>query len=205
MILLRPQNNQPNQQSTVMKKAILSLTALVALAISVMSCGGGGTPKAAAEKFLNGVNHMDFASAKDVATEATKKQLDAMEQMMGMMGGDKAKDEAKKITVDVKEPVISGETATVAYTLSSEPGVSKNLKMVKQNGKWLAEWSKMDGMGGEGGAGGMGGGAGAGGMGGGATGGMNDGGMGGTMDTSMAPAADGGMMAPATGDTSIRR
>ena len=164
-----------------MKKAILSVAAMLVLAVTLVSCGGS-SPKASAEKFLNGITHMDFNAAKEVSTEATKKQVEAYEGMMGMMQKD-GKEEAKKIKVDVKEPKVNGDNATVDYTLSNDPS-PKTLKMIKQNGKWLAEWSKMDMGGGMGGAT-----PGAGDMNGG---GMNNGGMA-TPDTMMAPPADGTM------------
>lgn len=174
-----------------MKKAILSVAAMLALAVTLVSCGGG-SPKAAAEKWLNGFYHMDYASAKEVSTEETKKQLESFESMMGMMQQN-AKDEAKKIKVDVKDPKVEGDNATVEYTLSNDPS-PKTLKMVKQNGKWLAQWSKMD-------MGGMGGGSGAG------TDMSTDpsaSGMGASPDTMMAPPADGSISNGAAVDTATR-
>lgn len=132
-----------------MKKVLLSVAALCLIAVTLMSCGGG-SPKAAAEKFLNGLYHMDFEAAKSVATEETKKQVDNYASLMNM-GGDKAKTEAQKIKVDVKEPKVDGEKATVEYTLTgtgNDDNVPHTLRMVKQNGKWLAEWSKNDMFGG---------------------------------------------------------
>ena len=130
-----------------MKKVLLPIAAMLVLAVMLVSCSGGG-PKANAEKFLNGFHHMDYAAAKEVSTEDTKKQLESFESIMGSMASPSAKEEAKKIKVDVKEPKVSGDNATVEYTLSNDPS-PKTLKMVKQNGKWLAQWSKMD-MGGTG-------------------------------------------------------
>lgn len=129
-----------------MKKLVFSVVALFVMAVTLVSCGGG-SPKASAEKFLNGLYHMDFAAAKEVSTEETKKQVEAYEQMMGMMQQN-AKDEAKKIKVEVMEPKVEGENATVEYKLSNDP-TARTLKMVKKDGKWLASWSKMD-MGGAG-------------------------------------------------------
>lgn len=124
-----------------MKKLVCSVVALLVMAVGLVSCGGGG-PKASAEKFLNGLYHMDFAAAKQVSTEETKKQVEAYEQMMSMMQQN-AKDEAKKIKIDVMEPKVEGDNATVEYKLSNDP-TTRTLKMVKKDGKWLASWSKMD-------------------------------------------------------------
>ena len=167
-----------------MKKLVFSVVALFVMAITLVSCGGG-SPKASAEKFLNGLYHMDFAAAKEVSTDETKKQVDAYEQMMGMMQQN-AKDEAKKIKVEVMEPKVEGDNATVEYKLSNDP-TARTLKMVKKDGKWLAAWSKMD-MGGAG---------------------MDNNANGGAMqgtqpmgtDTVTAPAADGSTVAPAADTT----
>lgn len=166
-----------------MKKVLFSVAALLVMALTLTSCGGGG-PKANAEKFLNGLYHMEFAAAKEVSTEETKKQVDAYEQMMSMMQQN-AKDEAKKIKVEVMEPKVEGENATVEYKLSNDP-TAKTLKMIKKDGKWLAAWSKMD-MGGAN---------------------MGDqtapanGPSMATPDTMSAPAVD-GTTAPATADTAV--
>ncbi len=167
-----------------MKKVILSVAAMLVLAVTLVSCGGGG-PKANAEKFLNGFHHMDYAAAKEVSTEDTKKQLESFESIMGSMASPSAKEEAKKIKVDVKEPKVTGDNATVEYTLSNDPS-PKTLRMVKQNGKWLAQWSKMD----------MGGGMGA-------PGGATDpnSGIPASPDTMMAPPADGSMSTSPGGTT----
>ena len=177
-----------------MKKTILSLAALLVIAVSLVSCTGG-SPKANAQKFLDGLYHLDIASAKTVSTDSTKKQLDGYEQMMGFVQGS-ARDEMKKVKVDVKEPKVNGDMATVEYTLTNDPSV-KTLQMVKEGGVWKAKWSKNDIMGGAMG-GGMNGGAGMNG------GGMNSGGsMGGSapMDTTMAPGADQNMNGAPTSDT----
>ena len=129
-----------------MKKVLTSLTLVVALVIALASCGGSSSPKPAAEKFLNGLFHMNYADAKSVATEETKKQVEAMEQMTTLMG-EKEKKDANNIKVEVKEPVMENDSmATVEYTRSDNP-TPMSLKMVKRNGNWLAQWSKMDGMG----------------------------------------------------------
>lgn len=130
-----------------MKKVLLSVASVLMLAVVLVSCSSNG-PKANAEKFLNAFHHMDYATAKEVSTEETKKQLESFESIMSSMANPAMKEEAKKIKVTVKEPKVDGEQATVEYTLSNDPS-PKTLKMVKQNGKWLAQWSKMD-MGGMG-------------------------------------------------------
>lgn len=134
-----------------MKKAFLSVAALCLIAVTMVSCGGG-SPKASAEKFLTSLYHMDFEGAKSVATEETKKQVDNYASMMSI-GGEKGKTEAQKITVNVKDPVVNGDNATVEYTVSgagNDDNIPHTLRLVKVKGKWLAEWSKNDMFGGMG-------------------------------------------------------
>lgn len=133
-----------------MKKILLSLTAVFAMALTLVSCSSN-SPKAAAEKWLNSFYHLDYEAAKSVSTEATKQQLDMMGQLMGMMP-DSAKEQAKKIKIEIKDVKEEGDKATVTYTMTDEKGTAapgtQTLNMQKENGKWLAAWNKQDQMGG---------------------------------------------------------
>lgn len=127
-------------------KKILSFVALIA--VFAVSCSSN-SPKAAAEKFLNSFFHMEYKEAKEVSTEETKKVLDMIEQFSTMMP-DSSKQSAKKIKIEIKDVKEEGDKATVTYT-TSESTQEQKLTMVKQNGKWLANYSKQDGgMGAEG-------------------------------------------------------
>ena len=131
-----------------MKKVLFSLAVVSLLALSIVSCNSN-SPKASADKFLTGLYHMDYEAATSVSTEETKKMLDMMAQFSSMVP-DSAKETAKKIKVTIKDVKEEGDKATVAYTTSEDP-TEKKLNMVKQNGKWMVQWSKQDTMGGEGG------------------------------------------------------
>lgn len=130
-----------------MKKVFFSLVAVFALAISLVSCNSN-SPKASAEKFANGLTHMDYEAAKSVSTEDTKKMLDMMQQLTAMMP-DSVKQNAKKEKVTMGKEEVNGDKATVTYTTSSNPTEQK-INLVKQNGKWLVQWSKNDNNGGAG-------------------------------------------------------
>ncbi len=125
-----------------MKKIILSVATLFVMAVALVSCGGN-SPKANAEKFLKAYYTLDFENAKPVATEDTKKFIDMMSSFTGMMP-DSLKVKAKDIKVDIKDVKEEGDNATVKYTMSERPDQEMNLKMVKENGKWMAKMTKED-------------------------------------------------------------
>lgn len=127
-----------------MKKLLLSLTAVMIFAIGMTSCNSD-SPKASADKFLTGLLHYDYEAAKSVSTEETKKMIDLMAQFSAMMP-DSIKQAAKKTKVNIKDAKEEGEKATVTYTTSDDPQ-EKKLNLVKQDGKWLVQYSKMDQMG----------------------------------------------------------
>lgn len=126
-----------------MKKILLSVAALFLIAMSFTSCNSN-SPKATADKFLTGLLHYDYESAKTVSTEETKKMIDLMAQFSAMMP-DSIKQEAKKIKVNIKDEKVEGDKATVTYTTSDDPQ-EKKLNLVKVEDKWLVQYSKMDDM-----------------------------------------------------------
>ncbi|RYD58618.1 MAG: DUF4878 domain-containing protein [Sphingobacteriales bacterium] len=130
-----------------MKKLFFSLAAVVLLAIGLVSCNTN-TPKATADKFLNSFYHMDYKEAKTVSTEETKKMLEMIEQFATMMP-DSARENAKKVKINIKDVKEEGDKATVVYTTSENTSESK-LDLIKQEGKWLVQFNKQDpGTGGE--------------------------------------------------------
>lgn len=132
----------------------MALSAIVVSSLLFVSCKSD-TPKAAAEKFLNGFYHFDYDAAKSVSTKETKQTLDLMSQLTAMYP-DSAKAEAKKIKITIKDEKIEGDKATVTYTSSDDGNkMERKLNLVKggddekeNKGKWLVAWSKDDSMGG---------------------------------------------------------
>jgi hypothetical protein len=124
-----------------MKKVFFSLAAALVLAISIISCNTN-SPKASADKFLTGFYHLDYKAAKSVSTESTKNMLNMMEQFSTMLP-DSAKENAKKVKINIKDVQENGDKATVTYN-TSENETDQKLDLVKQNGKWLVEWNKQD-------------------------------------------------------------
>ncbi len=134
-----------------MKKLLLSFATIILFAAAFTGCNSN-SPKAAADKFLTNLYHMNYDEAKNVSTDETKKMLDMIAQFSSM-APDSVKETAKKIKVDIKDVKEEGDNATVTYT-ASDPnnkdaaGTEQKIAMVKQNGKWLAQWDKQNGMGG---------------------------------------------------------
>ena len=126
-----------------MKKYFFSFVAFVAIAFTMVSCSTN-SPKSVADKFLTDFYHMDFDAAKKVSTDDTKKMLDMFQQLESMMP-DSTKQQLKKIKVDVKGVKEDGDKAIATYVTSDNPK-EQTLHLVKQNGKWMAQWSKQDQM-----------------------------------------------------------
>lgn len=85
---------------------------------------------------------MEYEKAREVSTEKAIELVNLMEQF-SVNYPDSAKQNAKKISIDILDVKEDGDNAVVTYTVSSEPGEQK-LKLVKQNGKWLVSHSKED-------------------------------------------------------------
>ncbi len=114
----------------------------------VVSCNKN-SPKEVATTWLNSFYHMDCETAKKVSTEDTKSLIATLQQFTSMIP-DSMKKEMKKIVVTVKDVKEDGDKATATYTLSNDPGKDQSLPLVKQNGKWLVQFTKNDQMGGAG-------------------------------------------------------
>lgn len=118
------------------------LTFIAAIIMLGMASCADNSPKATAEKFLNSFYHMEYEKAREVSTEKAIELVNLMEQF-SVNYPDSAKQNAKKIAIDILDVKEDGDNAVVTYTVSSEPGEQK-LKLVKQNGKWLVSHSKED-------------------------------------------------------------
>lgn len=124
-----------------MKRILLPLVAVVALSVSLISCSSN-SPKASAEKFLNGLMHYDFEAAKSVADSNTRNMLDMIASFSSAMP-DSVKAKSKDIKVDIKDVKEEGDKATVTF-VTSKMKEEQTLNLVKENGKWLVKMSKND-------------------------------------------------------------
>ncbi len=124
-----------------MKKQLSSFLAIIAICAVLISCSSN-SPKVTAEKFLTSIYQLDYSGAKSVSTDDTKKMLDMYEQFT-MNLPDSMKQQFKKIKIDVKTVKEEKDNATVTYTTTDFPK-EQTLHLVKQNGKWMAHWTKED-------------------------------------------------------------
>lgn len=124
-------------------KRSLQIIPIVLLTILFAACNNN-SPKSVADKFLTSFYHMEYDKAREVATEDTKNLIDLVEQFSASTP-DSAKQEARKIKIDIKDVQEQENEAVVTYSISSEPGEYK-LNMVKENEEWLANFSKQNNM-----------------------------------------------------------
>jgi len=119
-----------------MSKLMKGMSAVVialALVFGIVSCGGGGSPTAAAKGFIAAVEKGD---AKAIEKYSTKETAALM-----TMFGDKAKTSMAEIgKVNVTSEKIDGDNATVTLTFAD--GSSEDLSLVKDGGQWKVNVDK---------------------------------------------------------------
>jgi hypothetical protein len=129
-----------------MRRSLISFSVILLVAIMSVSCNKNG-PKDVATNWLNSFYRLDYESAKKLSTEDTKNILATLQQFTTMIP-DSMKKDSKKIVVTVKDVKENGDKAVATYVVSNDPGKEQTLPLVKQNGKWLVQWSKDDMKGG---------------------------------------------------------
>ena len=130
-----------------MKKIVLSICLLVVVLAGVVSCKKGNGPKEIATTWLTAFYHMDYENAKKISTEDTKALLTQLAQFSAMVP-DSVKQQGKSIVVKIKDVKEAGDKADVTYTTSDQPSKEEEIHLVKQNVKWLVQFSKNDQKGG---------------------------------------------------------
>jgi hypothetical protein len=124
-----------------MKSSLRPLLLLAFLSLMLVSCSKN-TPKEVAKTWLTGFNHMDFEDAMKLSTQDTKNLLSSLEELTKGVS-DSGKTEVKKIKVSIKDVKEEGDKAVVTYTSSDNPTEQK-LNLVKENDKWLVQFTKTD-------------------------------------------------------------
>ncbi len=130
-----------------MKKIILSLAVMLASGVFLISCNKS-SPKDVAKEWLTDFYHQDYDAAKKLSTEDTKNMMTTLQGFTSALP-DSVKQKAKLVTINIKSVKEDGNNATVTFTTSDDDKEQPPLKLVKQNDKWLVQFSKGDFVGGE--------------------------------------------------------
>jgi hypothetical protein len=120
----------------------ISIIALTAFSLILASCNSNG-PEKVAEKWLTDFLHLDYESAEQYSTKETINLLKIFQALTEKTLTDSARNEARKIKVDIKDAMIDGDNATVTYTSTMIPE-DQTIYLVKENGEWLVQLSKTD-------------------------------------------------------------
>lgn len=134
-----------------MKNIKLTLSALLVAGMLLVSCGGGSDAaiKESANGFIKAMNKMDLQNAKNFVTDSSKTMIDQMIEQMKTMPEDQKKMFNDKIagrekyTVSIKQVRPRDKDAVVTFTVSDEPNTIDSILLVKENGKWLVDFSKL--------------------------------------------------------------
>jgi hypothetical protein len=122
---------------------VFSVLSIAFMAAIVLAGCTSNSPKPVAEKFLNSFWHMDYKDAKTVSDSATIQMIEMLETMSTTMA-DSDRQDAKKISVTVKDEKLINDTSAVVTYITSEIKEEKTLRLVKKNGKWLVNLTKND-------------------------------------------------------------
>ncbi len=130
-----------------MKKILLSLSVILMSGFFLISCNKS-SPKDVAKEWLTDFYHLDYDAAKKLSTEDTKNMMTTLQGFTNALP-DSAKQKAKSVTINIKSVKEDGNNAVVTFTTSDDTKEQPPLKLIKQNDKWLVQFSKGDFVGGE--------------------------------------------------------
>ena len=130
-----------------MKKILLSLSVILVSGFFLISCNKS-SPKDVAKEWLTDFYHLDYDAAKKLSTEDTKNMMTTLQGFTNALP-DSAKQKAKTVTINIKSVKEDGNNAVVTFTTSDDTKEQPPLKLIKQNDKWLVQFSKGDFVGGE--------------------------------------------------------
>lgn len=123
-------------------KRIISVLSL-AVCFFLLSCNKNN-PKDVAREWLTDFYHQDYESAKKMSTEETRDMLNTIQGFSGALE-DSIKEKARKVTIEIKDVKVEGDKATVSFRASNAPNQEEPpLKLVRQNEKWLVQFTKSD-------------------------------------------------------------
>jgi hypothetical protein len=126
-----------------MKKLFYFLSIAI-VSLSLFTSCNKNTPEAVAKDWLTAFYHQDYDVAKKLSTEDTKAMLNIIQGFSGSFA-DSIKQKAKQVSITIKSVKTEGDKATVTFVASNNPKQEEPpLKLVKQNDKWLVQFTKSD-------------------------------------------------------------
>ena len=126
-----------------MKKSF-SLLSLALISLLLLAACSKNNPETVAKDWLTAFYHQDFEYAKKLSTDETKAVLTNIQGFSSALD-DSVKKKAKAVNITVKSVKTEGDKATVTFSASNSPDQEEPpLKLVKQNDKWLVQFSKDD-------------------------------------------------------------
>ena len=100
-------------------------------------------PSTTAWKWLTSFYHLDYDEAKMLSTPDTKNILEQFSTLDSIIS-DSSKQKMAGVIIGIKEAKENGDRAIVTYTLSDNPGKEELLFLVKNDNKWLVQFTKND-------------------------------------------------------------
>jgi hypothetical protein len=100
-------------------------------------------PRTIAYKWLSAFYGLDHEAARKYSTEDTRLLLDRFASAVDMIS-DSTRQHMNSVMIGIKGVRVSGNRAIVGYTLSDNRMREQMLFLVKDNGKWLVQFSKND-------------------------------------------------------------
>ena len=130
-----------------MRIFVLSSFVLLLTTVFLTACNKSA-PKDVAKEWLTDFYHQDYDAAKKLSTEEAKIMINTIQGFTNSFP-DSIKQKAKNVTIMVKTVKEEGNTATVTFVASDDTKEQPPLKLVKQNDRWLVQFSKGDFTGGD--------------------------------------------------------
>jgi len=124
-----------------MKKLFMAFAIAVGTVFFIGCGGSAGDPKATLTSFFDALSKKDIEGARKLATADSKQMLDMMEMGMKMDKGNTESEKYDKSRMEIGEPKIDGDKATVAVKDKKE-GESVNFTLKKEQGTWKVAFDK---------------------------------------------------------------
>ncbi|MEO8768929.1 MAG: hypothetical protein ABI402_02555 [Ferruginibacter sp.] len=118
-----------------MKKIFFVVLLLAPLMYFGCKPGAGGDPKVVVSQFFEALHKKDIPAARKLATAESKSMLDRMEASLKMKDVDEANAKFDPKLMQIGEPVIDGDKASVSIKKTDEKQTIK-FTLKKENGDW---------------------------------------------------------------------